>query len=52
MNARVAFLLASGAFLAGVVLGWKLHAWRVKYLKRQRDYYAKKALSVQKQMEE
>ena len=47
-----AFLLAGCAFLVGVVVGWKLHVWRMQYLKNKRDYYAEKAFNVQKQIEQ
>ena len=52
VDARATCVLTSGAFLIGVVVGWKLHAWRVQYLKNKRDYYAGKAFNAQKQMEQ
>lgn len=45
-------LVASAAFLFGVVLGWKLHEWRLQYLKRKRDYYARKAVEIHNEMEQ
>ena len=44
-------VLAGGAFLLGVAFGWKLHGWRIQQLRNRRDYYAEKAFSAHKQME-
>lgn len=45
-------VLAGGAFLVGVVLGWNLHGWRIQRLRNKRDYYAEKAFAAHKQMEQ
>ena len=45
-------LLIVGAFIAGVLLGRKVHRLEMQSLKKQRDYYTEKADSVQKQMEQ
>lgn len=41
------FVTLGASFLLGMILGWKIHGWRVKYLARKRDRYARKALETQ-----
>ena len=54
MNAnQKEILIAAGvAFALGVVFGYKLKGWRVKYLKKIKDFYDKKAAKIQKKLED
>ena len=39
------------SFLLGVMVGYKLKAWRVQYLQTKRDFLRKKTIEAQKQVD-
>ena len=38
------------SFLCGIFVGYKLKAWRIKYLQTKRDFMARKMMDAQKQL--
>jgi hypothetical protein len=46
----VCFMLAV-SFVSGVILGYKIKSWRIKYLQAKRDYFKKKVFETQRQID-
>jgi hypothetical protein len=38
------------SLLLGILLGWKLHGVKLRYLKKRREYHAKKAEELQNRL--
>ena len=51
VSGRQLTVMASLAFLGGVIVGWKLKSLRVKYLQAKRNYLAKKSVETQRQID-
>lgn len=49
---REILITAGVAFTLGVVFGYKLKGWRVKYLKKIKDFYDRKAAKIQKKIDD
>jgi len=48
---RVLYLLMSLSFAGGVLLGYKLKSWRMKYLQTKRDYLQRRLRDTQKKID-
>jgi len=48
---RVLCLLMSLSFAGGVLLGYKIKTWRMKYLQTKRDYLQRRLRDTQKQID-
>jgi len=48
---RLLYLLMGISFAGGVVLGYKIKSWRMKYLQAKRDYLQRRLRDTQKKID-
>ena len=51
ISKRVLYLLMGLSFAGGVLLGYKIKSWRMKYLQTKRDYLQRRLRDTQKQID-
>lgn len=51
-SSREILVTASVAFAVGVLVGYKLKTWRMKFLQKMKEFYDKKASKIQKKIDD
>jgi len=51
ISTRLLCLLMGVSFAGGIVLGYKLKSWRMKYLQTKRDYLQRRLRDTQKKID-
>lgn len=51
LNSKTGLVLIGGAFVGGTVFGWYLKTWRLQWLAKKRDFFSRKAMQAQEQID-